>query len=442
MLRRLLTNSQLRALRRFSSTADPAGGFPADGLLERFVRDRIRSSGPITVHEFMTLAARSAAGYYSQAPKTSEIIGAKGDFVTSPELSQAFGEIIGVWIYNELANCGQRGEWQLVELGPGTGTLMRDILRTLHTLKVRKEDVVHEERMSVHLVEASDSLIDAQELALRQRPSGEQRHVRHNRTTGGIPVYWHHTLDSVPHAFSVFVANEFLDALPIHVFEREDAKWREVYVALDSEEKLCFMASKGENLHTKGLIPPWIRDDPDRTKWEVCPQAGAIITDIAQRITIMGGFGLFVDYGHDGSRKTTSLRAYHKHQLVDPLRTPGLVDVTADVDFGYLRRILDRICLTFGPIEQRYFLAQMGIRLRIERLLQQTADAEQRGHILRAYSLLMGGGSDEMGARFKAFALFPSTLGGNPREARRLPGRLLSGGRGGERGGDEAPGRQ
>ncbi|KAI6188353.1 Structural maintenance of chromosomes protein [Aphelenchoides besseyi] len=336
----------------------------------------------------------------------SEIIGPKGDFITSPELSQAFGEIIGIWIYNELSNCGQRGNWQLVELGPGNGTLMADILRTLHTLK--------EERMSIHLVERSSSLIDTQELNLCGRQSStnfeENGYVKKNRTKNGIPIFWHDTLRTIPQEFSVFVGNEFLDALPIHMFERKDSTWREVYVNLNQQANLCFMTSKGENLHTRGLIPPWIREDEQRSKWEVCPEAGSTVTDIAQRIRSYGGFGLFIDYGHDGSRKTTSLRAYHQHQIVDPLQNPGQVDITADVDFGYLRRILSGLCLTFGPIEQRYFLAQMGIRLRIERLLQQTADLEQRKQILRAYSMLTSDSNDGIGMKFKAFSLFPKTL--------------------------------
>ncbi|KAI6228152.1 Protein arginine methyltransferase NDUFAF7-like protein, mitochondrial [Aphelenchoides besseyi] len=411
MWRRSISNFQLLTARRFCVNVDAPSN---PKLLERFIKDRIRTSGPITVHEFMSLASRSAAGYYSQASKNSQIIGPKGDFITSPELSQAFGEIIGIWIYNELSNCGQRGNWQLVELGPGNGTLMADILRTLHTLKVRKEDVVYEERLSIHLVERSNSLIDTQELQLCGRRSSttseENGYVRKNRTKGGIPIFWHDTLETIPQEFSVFIGNEFLDALPIHMFERKDSTWCEVYVNLDQQANLCFMTSKSENLHTKGLIPTWIREDKQRNKWEVCPEAGSTVTDIAQRIKSYGGFGLFIDYGHNGSRMTTSLRAYHQHQIVDPLQTPGQVDVTADVDFGYLRRILSSLCLTFGPIEQRYFLAQMGIRLRIERLLQQTADLEQRKQILRAYSMLTSDSNDGMGMKFKAFSLFPKTL--------------------------------
>lgn len=112
-------------------------------LLKKFMRDRIRTSGPLTIADYMSLATKSAAGYYPQHASDGEIFGEQGDFITSPELSQAFGELIGIWVYNELTNSGQRGDWKLVELGPGTGTLAADVLRTLHTLKVRKKDIVH-----------------------------------------------------------------------------------------------------------------------------------------------------------------------------------------------------------------------------------------------------------------------------------------------------------
>lgn len=144
------------------------------------------------------------------------------------------------------------------------------------------------------------------------------------------------------------------------------------------------------------------------------------------RITQFGGFGLFVDYGHRGDRSTASLRAYQNHKLVDPLSNPGAIDITADVDFGYWKRILDDICLVFGPIEQRYFLAQMGIRLRIERILQQTPNLEDRKQILSAYSTLTGAGSDDMGMAFKMFSIFPKTLESIMKKRGGFPGKLLT----------------
>jgi len=238
----------------------------------------------------------------------------------------------------------------------------------------------------------------------------DEKYTRKNKTKTGLPIFWHHSFDTVPKKFTVFVANEFFDTMPIHMFERSESVWREVYVSLNSQNEFCFMLSKNENLHTGGLIPSWIREDTNRTKWEVCTDAGALITKLAERITEVGGFGLIVDYGHDGNRQTTSLRAYQNHQLVDPFSNPGTVDITADVDFGYWKRMLDGMCLTYGPIEQRYFLAQLGIRLRIERLLQQTSDLENRKQILNAYSMLTSNAENGMGMAFKFFSMFPKTL--------------------------------
>lgn len=163
-----------------------------------------------------------------------------------------FGELLGVWIYNELVNTGFKGEWQLIELGPGTGALMKDILEVLYKFAPHN--------FSVNLVETSEALMEVQKSKLHALVNFES----------GAPIFWHKSLDEVPEAkFSVFIANEFFDALPIHQFmSMEDGHnnkriWREVYVNLrtdDADEKLCFMLSRGENINTLGLIPEKIRD--------------------------------------------------------------------------------------------------------------------------------------------------------------------------------------
>ncbi|CAD5211976.1 unnamed protein product [Bursaphelenchus okinawaensis] len=409
--RKILRNVGFRSLRRYSSAQEAENKDNRSLLLKKFIKDKIKVSGPITVHEYMKLASGSAAGFYT---KKADIFGASGDFITAPEISQMFGELIGIWIYNELWNSGERGDWQLVELGPGTGALMSDVLRTLNVLKVGKVDIVHTERLTIRLVEVSDHLIDQQELRLCGRvskPIPDSEIVRKNKTKEGIPIYWHRELNDVPkQQFSVFVGNEFLDVLPVHLFEKLNNDWREVQVTLNDEEDLCLMLSRSENIHSKGLIPEWIRDDPTRDKWELNPDAGRNVTEIAQRITEFGGFGLFIDYGHDGGRRTRSLRAYHKHKIVDVLSSPGLMDLTADVDFGYLRKILEGICLTYGPTTQREFLVQMGIRLRTERLLQSCKDEKIQHQLKAGYKALVDDSEDGMGVKFHMFSMFPNTL--------------------------------
>uniref|UniRef100_A0A1I7TNM3 Protein arginine methyltransferase NDUFAF7 n=1 Tax=Caenorhabditis tropicalis TaxID=1561998 RepID=A0A1I7TNM3_9PELO len=166
------------------------------------------------------------------------------------------------------------------------------------------------------------------------------------------------------------------------------------------------MKSKGENLHTRGLIPSTIRNDSSRTTWECSPECGTVVNQIVDRITTFGGFSLMVDYGHDGSRNTHSFRAYKKHKQVDPLANPGEVDLTADVDFGYLSSLVEDRALVYGPKEQRDFLTQLGIEHRLRRLLKICENREQQENLIKSYNMLLG----DMGTRFKAWALFPKTL--------------------------------
>ncbi|KAI1727853.1 putative s-adenosyl-L-methionine-dependent methyltransferase domain-containing protein [Ditylenchus destructor] len=387
-------------LSQFVRNASSQYSAAPNNLLERFIRDKIRSGGPITIHEYMALCSGSAAGYYGQTelrPQESFT----SDFITSPELSQVFGEMIGIWIINELLNTGYQGPWQLVELGPGTGTLMKDILQVFDKFKTNN--------LSVHLVEISETLTTMQRNKLIGTESAKVA-----STSSGIPLHWHKTFEEVPkEKFTVFIANEFFDALPIHQFSRNsEGKWREVYVNLDeSGENLCFMLSRSENIHTKTLLPEYIRNDNSRNHWELSPRTITTALAICDRITSHGGFFLTIDYGHDGSRLTPSLRAYKNHKLVDPLTSPGEVDITADVDFGYLQTALADKCLTFGPIQQRVFLSELGVDYRIRQLLEQCKTAEEKEALTSSFKMIMDDDTENgMGTKFKAFSIFPTTL--------------------------------
>uniref|UniRef100_A0A9J2P4X3 Protein arginine methyltransferase NDUFAF7 n=1 Tax=Ascaris lumbricoides TaxID=6252 RepID=A0A9J2P4X3_ASCLU len=355
-----------------------------------------------------TVVSSSSVGYYSQFSRNEncDIFGEKGDFITAPELSQMFGEMIGVWCYYELANTGHKGHWQLVESGPGTGQLMKDIVGVMERFE--------EDKMSIHLIETSDPLILEQEKTLCSRPSQfieNNAHVRYNTTKGGIPIYWYRSLSEVPEKFSVFIANEFLDALPVHQFKKDETgNWHEIYVAMNDNEDLCFMLSRMETLFTVGLMPESIRNETDRTEWEVSPDAGTYVNEVAERVIQFGGFGLMIDYGHDGTRKDLSLRAYRRHQLVNPLENPGEHDITADVNFGYLKSLIEDRALIFGPTDQREFLAQMGIGVRLRRLVEKCSKREDQMNLIKSYNMLMS--EEGMGTRFKVMSVFPKTLKG------------------------------
>uniref|UniRef100_A0A0R3RZ23 Protein arginine methyltransferase NDUFAF7 n=1 Tax=Elaeophora elaphi TaxID=1147741 RepID=A0A0R3RZ23_9BILA len=371
--------------------------------LLHFIKQKINLNGPMTVADYMRLTASSPiGGYYSR--HGSKIFGEKGDFVTAPELTQMFGELIGVWCYYELSNTGHDEEWQLVENGPGTGQLMHDITRALRQLKVTKG--------SIHLVETSDALLNQQESLLCEYPAqfvDGKPYIRYNVTKDGFPIYWYRNVDDIPAKFSVFISNEFLDALPINQFKRDDeGKWHEVYVNLDKDDKLCFMLSRSENLHTFGLLPKKIREDLSIKEWEISIDAGTYINQVADSITKFGGFVLIVDYGHDGTRRDLSLRAYKDHKIVHPLESPGEHDITADVNFGYLKSLVDDRTLVFGPVEQRQFLTQMGIGLRLEKLLASCRTKEEKKNLLKSCEILLS--EKGMGERFKVMSIFPKTL--------------------------------
>ncbi|VDN52973.1 unnamed protein product [Dracunculus medinensis] len=364
------------------------------------LQQKIRLNGPITVADYMRMTiSLPMSGYYQQFSNNHEIFGHKGDFITAPEISQLFGEMIGVWCYYEVGNAGHKGEWQLVECGPGTGQFMNDISRTLDRFK--------EKKFSIHLVEISDSLIKKQENILCNSITNYiegHPYIKSNITKYGIPIFWYRSVDEIPTKFSVFIANEFLDALPIHQFQKDDVgQWHEIYIALNENDQLYFMLSKGENLYTKGLIPEKVRRDHKRTVWELCPDACLFVSQIAERITQYGGIGLLIDYGHDGQRSTLSLRAYKNHQLVNPLKNPGKQDITADIDFGYLRSLIEE--QTQGL---REFLTHMGIGIRLNRLLQSCSNEKDRENLVESYKFLM---SDEgMGSRFKVMSIYPKVL--------------------------------
>ncbi|CAJ0943261.1 unnamed protein product, partial [Mesorhabditis belari] len=388
MIRRSIFENGKRWLstRRFYSTATPSIEKHPDAL-KRFIVDKIKSTGPITVAEYMKLAVSSpSVGYYSRFSERKQVFGEKGDFITAPELTQMFGELIGIWCYHELANTGYTGDWFLVENGPGTGQLMFDVLSSLHKFQ--------EKKVSIHLVETANALIDAQEKTLCGSNSpnldSNAAYIRKNQTTNGFPIFWYNNIDDIPANFSVFISNEFLDALPIHQFQK-CSKWHEIYVNLNHVNELIFMISPGENLHTRGLLPENVRQS-EKQIWEIAPEAGIYVNQIVER---MVSFEI-----------PFLLRAYSQHQETDPLLNPGQVDMTADVNFGYLRSLVDDRSLVFGPQTQREFFGQLGIQHRLMQLLKSCNEREKQEDLIKGYNYLLG----EMGERFKVLSLFPKTL--------------------------------
>uniref|UniRef100_A0A6Q2XUA3 Protein arginine methyltransferase NDUFAF7 n=1 Tax=Esox lucius TaxID=8010 RepID=A0A6Q2XUA3_ESOLU len=370
---------------------------PGNSVL-RHLTSKIKSTGPISVAEYMReVLTNPVTGYYVQ----NDMLGPDGDFITSPEISQIFGELLGIWCLSEWMGAGKPSHLQLVEFGPGRGSLISDVLRVFSQLS----GALGGATVSVHLVEVSPKLSQIQAQCL----SGDQSRVsasedepvyRQGTTAAGLPISWYRNLDDVPRGFSVYLAHEFFDALPIHKFQRTEKGWREVMVDVDPEEpdKLRFVIVPAPTLASTQLI----QSDEKRQHVEVCPEGGVIVQRLANRIAGDGGAALIADYGHDGT-KTDTFRGFKGHKLHDVLASPGSADLTADVDFSYLRKMAGAMVACMGPVSQRSFLKNMGIDTRLQVLLRNCADPSTRAQLIHGYDMLTN--PAKMGERFQFFTM-------------------------------------
>uniref|UniRef100_A0A6J0T8U3 Protein arginine methyltransferase NDUFAF7 n=2 Tax=Pogona vitticeps TaxID=103695 RepID=A0A6J0T8U3_9SAUR len=390
------SSSTILRFQHFSSENKTAEN-PVSPMLKHLIM-KIKSTGPITVAEYMReVLTNPVKGYYMH----HDMLGEKGDFVTSPEISQIFGELIGIWFVSEWIASGKPKRFQLVELGPGRGSLTSDILRVFKQLN----SLLSKCEISIHLMEVSPKLSEIQASVLTEENTKLQESstaYMQGITKTGLPIFWYRNLNDVPGGNSFYLAHEFLDALPIHKFQKTEKGWHELLVDIDpgAPDKLRFVLAPSITPATKAFI----HDEESRNHVEVCPDAGIIIQKLAQNIEENGGAALIVDYGHDGT-KTDTFRGFRGHKLHDVLISPGTADLTADVDFSYLQRIAQGRVATLGPIKQQDFLRNMGIDIRLQVLLQNANDVHTRNQLLRSYEMLMD--LDKMGGCFKFFAMLP-----------------------------------
>lgn len=383
--------------------------------------------GPITMAEYMgEVLTNPIAGFYMNR----DVFGAGGDFITSPEVSQMFGELVGVWSMCLWDQMGQPKHVKLVELGPGRGTLMADLLRGAAKFKEFSES------LSVHLVECSPALRKLQHNALccteRDAQKDNSRDGDAFSAFSGAPVSWHADLEQVPQGVpTIIIAHEFYDALPVHQFQRTPRGWSEklIDIAEDSSDGFRFVLSREPTIasklyltkHLKGLSPDEIAQ---LEHVEVCPQAVELTKNIAKRISSDGGGALIIDYGKNGI-VSDSLQAIRKHKFVHILDDPGTADLSAYVDFAYVKQIVEEMAVeaaAFGPISQSQFLGSLGINFRLEALLQNATD-EQAEALQAGYWKLVGEGpapfwegKDElapvgMGSRYMALSIINKKLG-------------------------------
>lgn len=340
--------------------------------LKEILIKRIEATGPITIADYMSeCLLHPEHGYYTG----ERVFGSAGDFVTAPEISQMFGEMLGLWLADRWLKLGKPGQINLVEFGPGRGTLMEDILRATEPVEGFHKAV------TVHFIEASPQL-------------------RAQQAKKVADANWHDDLSTVPEGNCLIIANEFFDALPIHQFEKHEGKWCERRVHAENGELQLVLTEAGPKF---ALTDPGLHDSPNGSILETCPMGLSIAGSIAERIAASGGAALFIDYGFRKTAVGDSFQAVKAHEFCDPLTEPGKADLTAHVAFDQLiAAATEKGVAAFGPAMQGGFLMALGMGQRAQQLAT-AVDEEGQQRILSELKRLTA--QDEMGTLFKVLAL-------------------------------------
>ncbi|RIK86908.1 MAG: methyltransferase [Hyphomicrobiales bacterium] len=345
------------------------------------LKDRLKrliaAAGPISVADYMAACLFDAqAGYYT----TREPFGAAGDFTTAPEISQMFGELVAVWAYSAWKAAGRPMPMVLAEIGPGRGTLMADMLRTLDRL-----DAGFVTRARIAMVEASPRLADIQ----RERLASGR----------GRPT-WFCDLAALPRLPLVVVGNELFDALPVRQFVRTARGWRERMVGLGEDGGFAFVA--GIAGIDPALLPPEAAEAPEGAVFEVSPAREALMDAVATRIAADGGAALFIDYGHLRPGLGDTLQAVRDHAYDGIFAHPGAADLTSHVDFAALAHVAAMHGLEATTTTQGQFLLGLGL---IERAgaLGAAAGEDVRERLRGEVERLAG--PDAMGNLFKVICV-------------------------------------
>lgn len=330
----------------------------------------IRHDGPIGVDRYMGLCLEQ---YYG----ARDPFGAEGDFITAPEVSQMFGELIGLWAAEVWRLMGRPASFRLIELGPGRGTLMADALRAGRLMPGFRE------ALSLHLVEMSPAL---------------RRKQAETLAASGVAPVWRANLSDALEGPAIIIANEFLDALPVRQFQMTETGWRERLVGLDDAGQLRFGLSPVQTIEVREAAPVG-------TVLERAEAAADVLAQIGRSVATESGAALFLDYGASAPGVGDTLQAVKRHRFVNVFETPGEADLTVQVDFGRLAPAVRRAgAAVQGPVTQGAFLLALGLAQRAEALARR-ATPEQGAAISAAVARLTEGGETGMGALFKALAV-------------------------------------
>lgn len=347
-------------------------------LKDRLAR-LIAASGPITVADYMaTCLFDPDAGYYT----TREPFGAAGDFTTAPEISQMFGELVAVWAWSAWAALGKPVPSVLAEIGPGRGSLMADMLRTLGRL-----DPAFVTLARVAMIEASPRLAEIQKVKL---------------ASGRAKPTWFADIASLPPLPLVIIGNELFDALPVRQFIKTPQGWCERMVTLDEAGELTF--GVGAAGIDPALLPQGAEEAADGAIFEAAPARESLMDEIASRIARHGGAGLFIDYGHVQPGLGDTLQAVRAHAFDEVLANPGAADLTSHVDFAALAEVAHTHGLSARMMTQGQFLLGMGLLERAGALGERADDATRKRLQSEAERLA---GPDAMGSLFKVLMIAP-----------------------------------
>ncbi|THH08597.1 hypothetical protein EW145_g2608 [Phellinidium pouzarii] len=393
---------------RHVSTATPT-------KLDKIIRDSIKATGPMSVSTYMQLClAHPTEGYYMSP--SNAVFGKQGDFITSPEISQVFGELIAIWHLARWYAAGRPRRVRVVELGPGRGTLIADAFRTWSQFSDSFAATCE-----LHLIETSGPMRALQHETL-------QKYGFFKGTEDGSQerFYWRDSLEDMlanskvdEGTYTIVIAHEFFDALPVHVVEKHKTSWHEIQITSEPNPAVPIVIRDLETSPSPpfrfvrtpeptplaillGSMSPRYNKLAEGSRLEVSPVAFKAARQIAELVShpkSSGGSALIIDYGQE-SHSGNSLRAFKKHKIVNIFETPGKCDLTTNVDFAALKEALGDSVTPYGPITQHDFLNNMSIKPRVEMLMQAAArSGSNKSEIARAAARLVD--LTGMGSQYK-----------------------------------------
>ncbi len=346
--------------------------------LKHMLLERIKSEGALSLAGFVAESLlHPRYGYYA----TRDPLTAGDDFITSPQISQMFGELLGIWALETWRQMGQPSSFHLVEPGPGSGIMMADMIRAARL------DPLFLKSVRVGLLEASSALKAVQARTLAASP---------------VDLQWYDHIDKIPEGPMIVIANEFLDCLPPRQFIRTDEGWRERLVGARGEELIFTVSMAPLTPGDHALIPPSLKEVPSGSLVEAHPGYITLTDMLAPRFHACPSRALFLDYGPYESEVGDTLQALRAHQKVNPLEAPGEADLTTRVNFSEIRRYGEKAGLHVdGALEQGAFLKRLGLEIRAGVLSAKTP--EKRSLIARQIWRLTD--PRQMGSLFKALCL-------------------------------------